>query len=256
MSLVVARSCFDAVQERFAALVVAGQLPLVPEMGISVPSAVGLLELRDLVLGGAVGDGVADRLWRVLVQRSRQEAGPWTVAALGMALPGLRRVARDCRRRWSDDVEDLESELVAGFLDRLLTVDVEAPRICGRLIDAAVRAVRRAQSAGRWAQQPISFTAGPTVPGLPWDHPDYVLARAVAAAVLCREEADVIGATRLGDATLAQAASGLGLAKPAARRWRRQAELRLRDAIRAGELAFVPKRRRRRRQPVPVSAAA
>ncbi|MDI1463426.1 hypothetical protein QEZ54_20810 [Catellatospora sp. KI3] len=256
MSLVVRRSCLAAVQEQFEMLAAAGQLPLADHMGDVFQPAVGLLQLRDLVLSGAVGDGVADRLWRVLVQRSRSDAGPWMIAALGMALPGLRRAARDLRLRWSDDVEDLESELLAGFLERLETVDVEAPRICGRLIDAAVRAVRRAQSAGRLAQQPTSFSAGPTVPGLPWDHPDCVLARAVAAAVLCREEADVIGATRLGDATLAQAVSALGLTRPAARRWRRQAELRLRDAIRAGELAFFPRRRRRRRQSAPVAAAA
>ncbi|GAA1616371.1 hypothetical protein ACFQY4_18265 [Catellatospora bangladeshensis] len=256
MSLVVRRSCFDAVQERFLALVEAGQLPLPPELESVVASRVGLPQLRDLMLGGAVGDGVADRLWRGLVQRSRLEAGAWTVAALGMALPGLRRVARDFRSRWRGDVEDLESELFAGFLDRLRTVDIEAPRICGRLIDAAVRAVRRAEPAGPWSQQPSSLAAGPAVPGLPWDHPDYVLARAVAAAVLCREEADVIGATRLGDTTLGQAASALGLAEPAARRWRRQAELRLRGAIRSGELAFVAKPRRLGRQPAPASAVA
>ncbi|MEV0453793.1 hypothetical protein [Catellatospora methionotrophica] len=256
MSFVVRRSCFDAVQKRFEALVEAGRLPLPSALDDAVPAGAGMLDFRDLVLGGEVGEEAVHHMWQHLVHSSRLEAEVWTVAALGMALPGLRRVARNCRSQWRDDVEDLQAELIAGFLDRLQTVDIRAPRICGRLIDAAVRAVRRAESAGRSAQQPTSLTAGPAVPGLPWDHPDYVLARAVAAAVLCREEADVIGATRLGDATLAQATSALGLAKPAARRWRRQAEVRLREAIHAGELAFVPKRRRRRASASAVSTTA
>src|SRR2546429_575858 len=77
------------------------------------------------------------------------------------------------------------------------------------------------------------------LPVLPWDHPDLVLARAVAAGVLEPEEAALIGATRLGKATLAQAGRPLDMDPAQAGAWRRKAELRLRDAVHAGELDYV-----------------
>ncbi|GAA1387646.1 helix-turn-helix domain-containing protein [Catellatospora chokoriensis] len=251
------RSGLDAVQDEFTNLVSRDTLWVTRAEIADLPEPrVPLSRLRDLLLGGTVSDGLADAVWHVLVIRAREASGPWATAALGMALPGLRRAARLARAGWRGDVEDLEGELLAGFLNRLQTVDVQAPRICGRLIDAAVRAVRRAGSAETVGLLPHALSVGSAVPGPPWDHPDWVLARAVAAAVLGREEAMLIGATRLGGMSLAQAAAEHGLTVSTTRRWRRQAELRLRDAIRAGELSFVPLRSRPRRKHPALSGGA
>lgn len=73
-----------------------------------------------------------------------------------------------------------------------------------------------------------------------------MLARAVAAAVIDKEEAQLIAATRLGNATLAEAAAALEITPTTAQSWRRAAEKRLVAAIRDGDLAFVPLRPRRR----------
>ncbi|MGC1210137.1 MAG: hypothetical protein WA890_02565, partial [Micromonospora sp.] len=81
----------------------------------------------------------------------------------------------------------------------------------------------------------------------PWDHPDLVLARAVAAGVIDADEANLIAATRLEHATLAQAAARIGITSSLASSWRLKAERRLLEAIREGSLAFVPLRPRRRR---------
>jgi len=123
--------------------------------------------------------------------------------------------------------------------------DLAERRVCGRLIDAGVRCARKARD--RYADTHLVHldSDGPRPPRLPWDHPDWVLARAVAAGVLDPEEANLIAATRLGYDTLAQAAEALGMDTVLAAKWRRLAEFRLRDAIRAGDLEYVPLRARR-----------
>jgi hypothetical protein len=166
-------------------------------------------------------------------------------------MPGLRRIAGLLAAGWRGDTDDLDSELIVGFVARLKTIDLAMPRICGRLIDAGLRAARKARDADSDAQLIHVDAAGPIAPVQPWDHPDLVLARAVAAGVIDAEEANLVGATRLGQATLAQAAAGLGIAPSLASAWRLRAERRLSAAIRAGELAFVPLRPRRRRPAAP-----
>jgi transposase-like protein len=85
------------------------------------------------------------------------------------------------------------------------------------------------------------------LPIRPWDHPDLVLARAVAVAVLDRDEATLIAATRLDSQTLAAVAAQIGISPQTASDWRAKAEKRLAEAIGAGELSFVPLRSRRNR---------
>jgi hypothetical protein len=89
--------------------------------------------------------------------------------------------------------------------------------------------------------------AGAVLPIRPWDHPDLVLARAVAVAVLDRDEATLIASTRLDHQTLAGAAAQIGISPQLASAWRARAEKRLVEAIGAGELSFVPLRSRRNR---------
>ncbi|MEV4416587.1 hypothetical protein [Catellatospora sp. NPDC049609] len=256
MSLLTERSGLDAVRVEFSRLLARDVLWLEHRQCGDLPEPVmSLSQVRDLMLGGSASDELADGVWRVLVERVRDEGGPWMTAAVGMALPGLCRAARRARPHWRGAAEDLEGELLTGFLSRLHTVDVLAPRICGRLIDAAVRRVHRAQGVGVVRPVPRTPTVGSAAPGLPWDHPDWVLARAVVTAVLGKEEAALIGATRLGGMSVAQAAAEFGLTVSAVRRWRRAAELRLRDAIESGELAFVSLRPRSDRSRRAVAAS-
>src|SRR5262249_7950769 len=174
--------------------------------------------------------------------------GPaWVVATVGLAVPGLRRVARLLAAGWRGDTDDLDSELIVGFVARLKTIDLGVPRICGRLIDAGLRAARKARDADSDAQLIHIEATGPIAPIQPWDHPELVLARAVAAAVIDADEANLISATRLDTATVAQVADKLGIAASTASAWRTKAERRLAAAISDGELAFIALRPRRRR---------
>jgi hypothetical protein len=196
-------------------------------------------ELAKLLISDGVARPVRDLVWRELVVRARRDGPAWVVAAVGVAMPGLRKVAGRLARGWRGDSEDLDAELVAGFVERLRTVDVDAPRICGRLIDAGLRAARRARAAEETAEAFRTDLAWSRPPQEPWDHPDWVLARAVAAAVIDPDECLLIGATRLEDVTLVVVAEKLGVSAAVAAAWRRKAERRLATAIAEGELDWI-----------------
>ncbi|MET7671724.1 hypothetical protein [Micromonospora luteifusca] len=203
--------------------------------------------LRALLLQPRTSVEVRDAVWRELVVRARRDGPAWVVAAVGIALPGLRHIAGLLASGWRGDTRDLDAELLVGFIERLRTIDVEPPRVVGRLIDAGLRAARKARDADSDAQLIHIDATGPIAPVQPWDHPDLVLARAVAAGVIDADEANLIAATRLEDASLAQAAAHLGITASLASSWRLKAERRLVEAIRAGDLAFVSLQPRRRR---------
>jgi transposase-like protein len=200
--------------------------------------------LRDRLLSAATSVEVRDAVWRELVVRARRDGPAWVVAAVGVAMPGLRRIAGMLAAGWRGDTDDLDSELIVGFVARLKTIDLDVPRICGRLIDAGLRAARKARDADSDAQLIHADATGPIAPIHPWDHPDLVLARAVAAAVIDADEANLISATRLDNATVAQVATKLGIAPSTASAWRGKAERRLAAAIADGEMRGVVLRAR------------
>jgi hypothetical protein len=211
--------------------------------------------VRGLLLSRRTAPVVRDAVWRELVVRARRPASEgqvWTVIAAGVALPGLMAAAGALCRGWQGETADIDAEVLAGFVARLKTLDVSGPRVVSRLIDAGIRAGRRARAqAGDRDTVPVD-EAWSCPPVQPWDHPDWVLVRAVRAGVLDRTEARLIGATRLESATLAQAAAALGVDAELAADWRRRAEVRLAAAVSAGELDAVrvlaPRALRERRQ--------
>ncbi len=211
--------------------------------GLRRRAIVDLAELRRLLVSREPPPArVVDAVWRELVLRSRRDGPAWVVAAVGMALPGLRRRAGLLARGWNGDPADMDSELLLGFLERLAGIDVDAANICSRLIDAGARAVRRSRRHTEAIDISRPDGARSLPPARPWDHPDLVLARAVRAAVISPEDAGVIGETRLGNATIGQLADRLHMSVAALISARQRAELRLTEAIQAGELrwTFLP----------------
>jgi hypothetical protein len=198
-----------------------------------------LHRVRGLLLSPAVHAATRDEVWREVVARSRRpgtDGQAWTVIAAGMALPGLTAAAARLCRGWRGETADIDAEVLAGFVARLKTLDASGPRVVGRLIDAGIRAGRRARNRAGDADLVRVDAAWSSPPAHPWDHPDWVLARAVAAGVLDRTEARLIGATRLEDVPLVEAATALRVDPQLAADWRYRAEGRLRDAVTAGEL--------------------
>jgi hypothetical protein len=197
-------------------------------------------ELKKILIDDATPRPVRDAVWRELVVRARRDGPAWMVAAVGIAMPGLRRMAGMLGRGWHGDSSDRDSELLTGFVDRLRTVDLRERRIVGKLIDAGARAVKNARERQEEIDAIRVHVTWSLPPQQPWDHPDWVLTRAVAAAIISPDEYLLISATRLDDVGLPVVADKLGISVPLARAWRRKAERRLAGAIRAGEVDWVP----------------
>ncbi|NLT55130.1 MAG: hypothetical protein GXX79_11360 [Actinomycetales bacterium] len=202
--------------------------------------------LRAHLLSAATPRPVRDATWRYLIERARRDGPAWVIGCVGVAMPGLRRAAARLAPGWPGQVADLDAELLTGFLERLHGMDLDGPRVCGRLIDAGVRAARAAREA-ECGQAEVIRALGATslAPVRPWDHPDWVLARAQAAAVISAEEHLLIGATRLEDVPLAEVAARLEVTCSYASTWRSRCEARLARAIADGDVDWIRTRHRR-----------
>jgi hypothetical protein len=182
-------------------------------------------------LSPAVSQETRDSVWRVLILRARGDGPAWLVAAAGMALPGLRRQVAVLAGSFTGAREDLESAVVEGFVTELGRVDVTRRGLCGRLVRAGYRTGLRQVH----QDAPFEGAAGTgfasQAPRAPWGHPDFVLADAVGSGVLSREDAWLIGVTRLEDVPVDRVAAELGQLTNTVVARRRRAEHRLRDAI-------------------------
>ena len=192
--------------------------------------------LRRLLLAAATPRESRDAVWSYVVSRA-QDAGPeWTVAAVGLALPGLRAAAGRLAGGWHRDTGDLDAELLAAFVAALREVDPTDRRLCARLVRRAAAAGRALRHADAAFATPHSDYPESRAPRRPYGHPDLLLGRAVADGVLSADDADLIGATRLEAQPVAgwAAAHGVEVSTAITRRWR--AEARLIERIREGSV--------------------
>jgi hypothetical protein len=221
-------SPLDLAAEAFRALC---ESPAAPGLDISglaadLPSGVIRLdELQRLLLAGA-SQAVRDVVWAEVVRKARRDES-WQLAAVGMALPAIRSVAGSLARGFDGDVEELDAEILAGFLAQLAVVDVETPGIITKLRWAAYRAGHAVVVAHRRAaerEEEISEQA--TLSG-PAGHPDLVLMRAVSAGAISEADAELISATRLDRVDMEVYAGQLGVSYNAVKIRRQRAEARL-----------------------------
>ena len=196
-----------------------------------------LRPLRDLLLRADTPLLVRDGVWRELIRRARLDRSSWLVAALGMAMPGLRREVRGLLASFRGDRDDLESAVAEGFVTELYRVDVAGAALCARLVRAGRRAgVKQAYQDAVVDAAPWSLFAS-RAPRAPWGHPDLVLVDALRKGVLTRQEAWLIGTTRLEGVPVDQVAVLLGERPNTVSVRRHRAEVKLRDAITAGDVA-------------------
>lgn len=198
-------------------------------------------ELRDLLLEPGLHPDTSDAVWRDLIHQARHCGPAWVVGAVGVALPGLTRLAARLAAGFSRFADDIDSEVLAGFLHALRTDDPTAPRIWLRLCWAAWRAGFKARQTDDLLELPADLPTGSRTPRRPYGHPDLILGRAVAAQIITQEQADLIGSTRLGDVLIEQIAADCGVNGSVIRMRRTRAERRLVVALQRGDLA-VPGR--------------
>ncbi|GGN93930.1 hypothetical protein GCM10010112_82750 [Actinoplanes lobatus] len=197
-------------------------------------------ELRDLLRRRTTDTVLTDAVWRQLAAHARELGPAWVVAAVGIALPGLTRMAARLsagRRRFADDID---SELVAGFLHALRTDDLEQPRVWLRWCWAAWRAGLKAGQADDLLELPAEMPVGSRTPHRPYGHPDLILGRAVIAGVLTPAQAELIASTRLDNVLVEQIAAASGQPGATVRMRRKRAERKLVAALERGDLA-VPR---------------
>lgn len=191
---------------------------------------IALSELASILMHPSCDHTTSDRVWRQLIARARTDGPAWVVGAVGVALPGLRQAAYRLRG-FSGDVQ---AELLTAFVAALCSVKPSGAKVVQRLLSATFTAARAALRADEpRTKAPIQAPVSAQTAG----HPDFVLARAVAAGVVTPAEAELIGVTRLEGVSVAEYAERHGRGYWAVAKERSRAEERLVAAIRSGALS-------------------
>lgn len=227
---------FDTARTAFAWLVTGPHPVALDGRRISglPPRLVPLDEVGRLTVAKGCPQQTRDAVWTALVTRSRAEGGTWTVACVGLALPVLLPVAAKLTNRFRGEVHDIHAAVLTGFLEALLDVDLTRPAILVRLRWAAYRAGHRALREALDAAAPVAdLGARPPGPEHAGGHPDFVLLAAVDAGVLTAAEAALIGDTRFGELSLAEAAQARGQTYKATQQARHRAERKLAEYLHA-----------------------
>jgi hypothetical protein len=196
-------------------------------------------ELRDLLVAPGLNVELSDAVWRQLARQARDWGPPWVVGAVGVALPGLTSLAARLSYGYAKVADDIDSELLAGFLQALRTDDLRSPRVWLRLCWAAWRAGFRARHVDEPATLPPDIPVGSRTPYRPYGHPDLILGRAVAAGVITANQAELISSTRLGDVLIEHIAAECGQPGSVVRMRRKRAERKLVAALQRGEVSGV-----------------
>ncbi|GLZ78337.1 hypothetical protein Afil01_31440 [Actinorhabdospora filicis] len=202
-------------------VIAAGDVPGLPARDHS------LAEIEALLLDASTPRRIVGALWAHMVGRARKDA-VWQLVCAGLAAPSLRSLAARIVANTGLDVDDVNSEIICGFLEGLQGVDLDEPgRVFARLRAAGNAAGMRLVRADRIASAirvPVPDSAPPPQP---CRHPDVVLARAVATGVITAGEAELIGRTRLEGVAVETVARAAGGSTQAVFQQRWRAERRL-----------------------------
>ncbi|WP_157110900.1 hypothetical protein [Nocardia anaemiae] len=190
--------------------------------------------LRALLRDPGLPIAAVDAIWVWLIERSRTHGGDATLVCASLAEPMLAGMAGLFAAPGGRHRDDLESEVLTGFLTHLGCVELDLPGVWHRLRWAAYRAAIRAanqqpsvvsvadleRDLGSMGEQRLLMVAGP-------GHPETVLAEAVAAGVISAEAAELIAVSRWERRTLTSLAAERGQSLWKLRKQRRRAEARL-----------------------------
>ncbi|MFC0532119.1 hypothetical protein [Phytohabitans kaempferiae] len=209
------------------------------DLGLPV-GQVPLTDLRDWLLEHPRAYPARDAVWRELVLRARLSGPQWVIAAVGMAMPALVRIAADLCDGYQGDPDDIDAEVLTGFLTALKdTVDLARPAPHACLRGAAFRAGR----ALRLAQHTLlpvpdieQVAAGPRIPKRPYGHPDLLVERANQLGLIDDEDTQPYIDIRLGHRAPEPIAAAHGLSVDALRMRLMRADARIAAALANGEL--------------------
>ncbi|MET7398019.1 hypothetical protein ABZS66_31465 [Dactylosporangium sp. NPDC005572] len=215
----------------------AGQDP-----GLGLPEGVvNLAVLRTWLAEHPTDWAGLDVVWRELIRRARLDGPAWVLAATACALPALVRYAAGLvAGGWRGDPDDVDAEVLAGFLAALRDhVDLARPAPYAGLCRAAHRAGLALVAQQRdvvLVDDVDAIPAGPRTPLRPWGHPDLLVRRAVHLGLLdaCDEQPYIDA--RLGRRAIEPIAARLGVTVDALRMRLRRIDERLARALAEGLL--------------------
>ncbi|MBB2940524.1 hypothetical protein FB565_000228 [Actinoplanes lutulentus] len=200
-------------------------------------STLPLDELRTLLIYERHDSSTTDKLWQQLARHAREWGPAWVVGAIGLALPALTHLAARISHDDPRHADDVDSEVLAGFLEALRTADLKPPRLWLRMCWTAWRAGAAVVLADDGEELPLDFPVGSRSPRMPYGHPDLLLGRAAAAGLITAEAAELISMTRFGDAMIEQLAAERGVTPGSLRMRRRRAERTVAAAVTSGDLS-------------------
>jgi len=225
-------SPLDAADAAFHDLVTAPDPPTLDgvEIGNGLPSRfLRLDELKPLLLSSSIPYEARDAAIAELLRRARAGEERWMIGLVGVLMPGLRRVAGRLTRDYPGDPDCIDAAVLAGVLEAAHRSDAVPDGLAAHLLWAAFRAGREIRVQEVTAGIHRASGGLPALEAKPptADHPDLVLARAVLAHVITKDEAELIAVSRIEGIRLPELARRLGISHEAMR-WRRcRAEARL-----------------------------
>ncbi|MFY1700182.1 hypothetical protein ACN28G_00210 [Micromonospora sp. WMMA1923] len=204
---------------------------------------VALPVLRHWLLTHPTAYTTRDAVWRDVVLRARLHGKEWTIAAVGMAMPALVRLARHLSTGYRGDPADIDNEILTGFLEALRDhTDLTRPAVYASLTKAAWRAGRQLRLADDQAvpvEELDHVTAGPRTPRTPYGHPDLLVRRAGSLGIIADTDVEPWIDVRLGRRSPEPIAARLGITVDALRMRLTRADALLADAITHGHLSWA-----------------
>ncbi len=205
------------------------------------PDTVPLTRLRDWLLANPDNYLARDIVWRELVTLARTGAPHWIIAAVGMAMPALIRIAGQLTARHRGDAADIDNEVLTGFLEALRnTLDPDRPAVYASLVYAGFRAGRQARiefAAYVPAEDIEHAVPSSRTPRIPYSHPDLLVERAAVLGLIDAEDVQPWIDTRLGRHSVPRIANDLGLPSDLLRMRLSRADTRIAGAVTAGLLS-------------------
>lgn len=191
-------------------------------------------ELRITLLKRQTSNQLKNAVWSEVVRRAQEQGEPWITAALGLMMPGLKKVAGGIARNFRGDIADFDSEIVEGFLHALNSLDPNAPMLYSSLrfmahhygMEARSKEDRISGTRSTYDESTFVRRRARTT-----GHPDLVLAQAVKDDTLTEDEAGLIGRVRLDGEGTSSVAHDLGVSPYQFRQELTRAERRLAEAL-------------------------
>ncbi|WP_125791689.1 hypothetical protein [Amycolatopsis sp. WAC 01376] len=210
-------SDLDVIEQRFLALAAEPRALTLDcaAIGCGLPAeAKSVDEVRVLLLKRQTSWVTKNAVWQDLVRRAHATPEPWTIVATAMMMPGLKHIGGKLRARYPGDRNDLDSEILEGFLQALDVADDGVPKVYGQLYWAAFRRAHEAcNRETRLAMTRSELSETIVAPNPALGHPDLVLADAMLSGAVTPAQADLVSDVLLDHDERSAAAERLGISR-------------------------------------------